>query len=162
MVSAALAHAHQSPVALAGTWKLAGGRAMTLQPRQPGVVRVAHGMVWATCDGPHRGPANQQGDRFIGAGEQLLLGAGRRLVIEALDKQSPAYFSWDPVPRQGRQQVGAAALVQPAEDLRLALVRATRAAGRLLAAFAALAGGAVPRRGRPCLAECAFNAHSSA
>ncbi len=90
---------HQSPAALAATWKLAVGKAITLQPRQPGLLRIAHGSVWVTGDGPHPGPLNDQGDRFLGAGERLPLACGERLVIEGLAPGQPACFSWDPLPQ---------------------------------------------------------------
>src|SRR4051812_5122433 len=89
--------------ALAGCWKLEAGRATTLQPQKAGAFRVAHGAVWLTFDGPHRGAANDQGDRVLHAGEQIDLRPGQRVVVEpwfirAVDRQSPpAYFSWEPV-----------------------------------------------------------------
>lgn len=152
---------HQSAAPLAGTWKLQGGRAMTLQPRESGMLRVARGSLWVTGDGPHAGPLNDQGDRFLQAGEQVRLSRGQRLVIEAWDKQGPSHFSWDPLPQAAARSVRTAELVQPVEDLRLALGLGASAAGRLLAALAAL-GWASLGRERPSLAECAFSAHSSA
>ena len=58
MASQTVTQSHQSAYALAGAWKLANGRAMTLQPREAGVLRVARGGLWATGDGPHGGPLN--------------------------------------------------------------------------------------------------------
>lgn len=159
MASQTPTQSHQSAVSLAGAWKLGGGRAMTLQPREAGVLRVAQGGLWATSDGPHGGPLNDQGDRFLQAGEQLQLRKGERVVIEAWTRQAPAYFSWYPLPQPVAARARPADLVQPVEDLRLALGLGARAAGRLLAT---LAGLAWPRRERPSLADCAFNAHSSA
>ena len=159
MASQAPTQPHQSAASLAGTWKLGGGRAMTLRPREAGVLRVARGGLWATGDGPHAGPLNDLGDRFLVAGDELRLRPGQRVVIEPWTRQAPAYFSWDPLPQEAAPRVQAADLVQPVEDLRLALGLGARAAGRLLAA---LAGLAWPARERPSLADCAFNAHSSA
>ena len=161
MATRILTQSHQSTARLAGTWKLAGGRAMTLQPREPGVLRVARGSLWATSQGPHPGPLNDQGDRFLQAGEQLQLHRGQRVVIEAWNRLGPAYFSWDPLPEPVVRRVRAADLVQPVEDLRLAVVMGARAAGRLLAGLAGLAWTTLGRA-RPSLAECAFKAHSSA
>jgi hypothetical protein len=161
MASQTLTHSHQSTAALAGTWKLAGGRAMTLQPRESGVLLVARGGLWATGDGPHRGPLNDQGDRFLQAGEQLQLRRGQRVVIEAWNRLGPAYFTWDPLPQPAASRLRAADLAQPVADLRLAVVLGARAAGRLVAALAGL-GWAWLGRGRPSLADCAFKAHSSA
>ena len=154
-------NSHQSATPLAGAWKLAGGRAITLQPRETGVLRVARGCLWATGEGPHPGPLNNQGDRFLQAGEQIRLHRGQRVVIEAWDRMGPAYFSWDPLPQPVARQMRVADLAQPAGDLRLAVVLGARAAGRLAAA---LVGLALPGlgRARPSLAECAFKAHSSA
>ncbi len=50
-----------SAPALPGTWKLAAGRAITLEPREAGILRVAHGQLWATFDGPHSGPLQRPG-----------------------------------------------------------------------------------------------------
>lgn len=152
---------HQSATALAGAWKLGAGRAITLEPRETGLLRIAHGSVWATGDGPHGGALNDQGDRFLQVGDQLRLRPGERLVIESFGVDGPAYFSWDPLPQVKRQPVAAAALVQPLEDLRLAAGLGVAAAGRLLAALAGLAWGRLGRE-RTARADCAFNAHSSA
>lgn len=162
MDSQTLHQAHQSAAALAGAWKLAGGRAMTLQPREPGLLRVARGSLWATADGPHPGPLNDQGDRFLQAGEQLRLLAGQRVVIEAWNRAGPAYFTWDPLPQPLARPLRAADLAQPLEDLRLALLLGARAAGRLLATLIGLGWNSPGRDTRPALAECAFKAHSSA
>ena len=83
--------------ALPGTWQLAAGRAITVQPREAGVLRVAHGRIWATYDGPHSGPPNDLGDQVLGVGGQLPLRAGQRLVLEAWNGAAPAYFSWHPL-----------------------------------------------------------------
>lgn len=129
-----LTQTQQSPAsALPGTWKLAAGRAITLQPRVAGVLRVAHGQMWATYDGPHAGPLNDLGDRVIGAGEELPLGPGQRLVIEAWDRSSPAYFSWETMPQRVHSPApDLARVTQPLSDLRLAL-RLGAGAGRRLA-----------------------------
>ena len=152
---------HQSAASLAGAWKLANGRAMTLQPREPGLLRVARGGLWATGDGPHRGPLNDQGDRFLQAGEQIQLRPGQRVVIEAWDRLGPAYFTWDPLPVAAAPRRRLAELAQPVDDLRLAVAMGARAAGRLLAALVALGWGWMAPR-RPSLEACAFKAHSSA
>jgi hypothetical protein len=79
MTAQTLAQMHQSPraAALPGTWKLAPGRAITLQPASSGVLRVAHGSLWVTFDGPHRGPLNDLGDHVVEVGESVRL-QGRR------------------------------------------------------------------------------------
>jgi hypothetical protein len=149
--------------ALSGTWKLNGGRAITLEPREPGTVRVAHGQIWATYDGPHSGALNEMGDHIIGAGDRLPVRTGQRLVIEAWGSQAPAYFSWEPLPAVAQRRAPAfGRVVQPLADLRAALVMGAGAAGRLAAALVALAWDLVAPRGREPLADCAFNAQSRA
>jgi hypothetical protein len=152
-----------SAPALPGTWKLAGGRAITLQPREPGVLRVAHGQLWATFDGPHGGPLNDLGDHIVGVGEQLLLRGGQRLVVEAWNSRAAAYFSWDPLPvRAQSAALRLAAVIQPLADLRLALVLGAGATARLATGLAGLAWDLLSGRRRETLAECALNAQSSA
>lgn len=146
---------------LPGCWKLDAGRAVTLQPREAGVLRVAHGRMWATLQGPHRGRGNDLGDHFLSPGQQLALQPGQRLVIESWDPAgpAPAWFSWDPAAdpmgvmagrrsplRQGRRWQ--AAVVQPLGDLGVALGMAARAAGRLVLGLAGLAGYLVAGRSR--------------
>ncbi len=164
MAHPTLAPMHQSAApALPGTWKLAAGRAITLEPREAGVLRVAHGRLWATYDGPHRGALNDQGDRIVGVGERLSLRAGQRLVVEAWSDRAPAYFSWDPLPAAVTASAPRAARVlQPLGDLRLALVFGAGAAGRLFVGVAGLAWDVLAGRERARLADCAFNAQAKA
>ena len=157
MTSSTFNKKHQSAASpvLPGHWRLGAGRAMTLQPRQAGVLRIEHGRVWATFDGPHHGPLNDLGDRIVGIGGQLRLQAGQRLVIEAWNAQTPAYFSWEPLPLPGCVQQTSrrwASVAQPLADLRLALALGMGAAGRLAIGLAGLAGDFVTRRGRESLA----------
>jgi hypothetical protein len=162
MAAQTLTQMQQSPAALPGTWKLAAGRAITLQPREAGLVRVAHGQLWATYDGPHIGALNDSGDHVLGAGAQLRVAAGQRLVVEAWNGEAPAYFSWDPlVQRAAVPRPRLEAVVQPLSDLRLALVFGGRAAVRLVAALAALGWGLVAGR-RGDFVDCAFNADARA
>lgn len=139
---------------LPGTWKLGAGRAVTIAPREAGILKVAHGSVWATFDGPHARSGRVSGDHFLSAGEQLRVQRGQRVVIEAWNRSLPAYFSWDPMPAVARRPVPArAAVLQPLADLRLALVFGTRAFGRLLAGLGQLAWQAAFGPPRERLAE---------
>lgn len=144
-----------APPALPGTWKLVAGRAVTLAPRETGQLRVAHGCVWATFDGPHPGPLNDRGDHIVGAGAQLRIQAGQRVVIEAWNNDVPAYFSWDPVTEAVVSRTRQLAPVgQSLNDLRQALALGAAAAGRLVAALAGLAadlltGGRLAGRDAP-------------
>jgi len=143
-----LAHQSTAPQ-LPGTWKLAAGRAISLRPAEDGCVRVAHGRLWATYDGPHRGALNDLGDHVIGSGDRLWVRAGQRLVIQAWDRAAPAYFSWDPVAAKAPvAAVSLADIVQPLADLRLALAIGGRAMARLVAGLAHLAWDRVAVRQR--------------
>jgi hypothetical protein len=153
-------HQSSSASALPGTWKLVAGRAITLRPSEAGTLRVAHGQIWATYDGPHQGPLNDLGDRVIGSGAQLHVRPGQRLVVEALDGQSPAYFSWDPLPARARvSALSLARVVQPLDDLRVALALGVGAAGRLAAGLAGLASDLLAGRGRDGYDARACSAH---
>jgi hypothetical protein len=164
MAAQTLTQMHQSTSAgqLPGTWKLGAGRAITLQPAESGVLRIAHGRVWATFDGPHQGALNDRGDHVVGVGERLWVRAGQRVVIQAWDKAQPAYFSWDPVAAPVVvPTVSLAGVLQPLADLRLALAFGAGAAARLAAGVARLAWDVVAVR-RGTLADCALSAQSRA
>ena len=117
---------------LPGTWKLASGRAITLEPREPGVLKVAHGRLWVTFEGPHPGRLNESGDFFMAVGEQLRIAPGQRMVVESWNEGCPAYFSWDPVPVPAPVRRTLADVVQPLSDLRLALVFGGHAVARVV------------------------------
>lgn len=126
--------------ALPGTWKLAAKRAITLEPRETGVLKVAHGRLWITFQGPHHGRLNESGDHMLGVGEQLRLMPGQRVVIESWNEGCPAYFSWDPVPvAKTVRRTRLEDVVQPLADLRLALVFGGHAAARLVSGLATIA-----------------------
>jgi hypothetical protein len=147
---------HQSTPTLPGTWKLAAGRAITLQPVEAGTVRVAHGRLWATYDGPHHGALNDLGDHVAGVGDRLFVRAGQRLVIQAWDRGAPAYFSWDPAPAPVRvRAVSFAPVLQPLADLRLALAIGVRAIGRLVVGVGRLARDVVAPPPQPACPTCA-------
>ncbi len=146
MASQMLSQSHQSTAAgeLPGTWKLAAGRAITLQPREVGVLKVAHGRLWVTFDGPHQGPRNDLGDHILGAGAKVRLHAGQRVVAEAWNGGCPAYFSWDPLTAPSPNVPTRQAMVlQPLADLRRAAAMGVGAAARLAAGVARLALDAV-------------------
>lgn len=141
-----------SSSSLSGCWKLAAGRAVTLRPRKPGVLRIAHGRVWATVDGPHAGAANALGDRVLMPGEAIEIAAGQRIVIESWGAkvQASAWFSWDYVQEPVAEPVRwAASVAQPLADLRLALVFGAGAVVRLMGALVRLPlAGLLPRGSR--------------
>ena len=144
---------------LPGTWKLARGRAVTLRPVTDGILRIAHGQVWATIDGPHGRTPDDSGDHVLQVGRSMYVRAGQRVVIESWALHDTAsYFAWDPViaaatapARAQRPRLNAAVVLQPLADLRLALALTGRALGQLAhgvarLAWAALRGGTAGRR----------------
>lgn len=125
-------HASAAP-ALPGTWKLGAGRAITLQPLQDGVLRVAHGTLWATFDGPHEGIPREMGDHFVEVGDTVRIAAGERVVVEPWGRNSPAYFTWDPATAPARvRRIAFADAMQPLADLRAAVGLGLQAAGRVV------------------------------
>jgi hypothetical protein len=146
MTAVSIAQVLQSApaTALPGTWKLARGRAVTLQPVTDGILRIAHGRVWATVDGPHGRTPCDSGDQVLEVGRSMYVRAGQRVVIEAWNAGGASYFAWDPVfaaapARANRPRVSMAVVLQPLADLRLAASLATRALGQLAGGMARLA-----------------------
>ncbi len=74
----------------AGSWVLPAGCAVTLNATTGAALHVTQGLVWATLDGPHSGPANDLGDLMLHAGERMALKAGQRVVIEAYEPAARA------------------------------------------------------------------------
>ena len=133
-----------APVAaLPGTWKLARGRAVTLHPVTDGIVRVAHGRMWATVEGPHGRTPDDSGDHVLQVGRSMFVKRGQRLVLEAWNASGASYFAWDPVfaaaPTAQARRLDLAGVVQPLADLRLALLLGVRALGQLAAGIVRLA-----------------------
>jgi hypothetical protein len=125
-----------APVAaLPGTWKLARGRAIMLNPASDGILRVAHGRLWATVEGPHGGTPGDSGDHVLQVGRSMFVKRGQRLVVEAWNATGPSWFAWDPVfacvPLAQGRRINFAVVVQPVADLRLAASLALRALGQL-------------------------------
>ena len=149
-----------SPAAsLAGCWKLEARHALSLRPRQPGVLEIAQGRAWVTLTGAAQAlPA----DHVLHAGDRLSLRPGQHAVVEAwgphgaADAAGVLAFRWDcalpvagSVASDSARAEGAAAVVvcwdravaQPLRDLRLALGQG----GRAVVGAAADAAGAVGR-----------------
>lgn len=118
-----------------GFWKLAPGRALSLQPRQPGLLRVAQGQVWVTLGARHQGAGNELGDFFLHAGEELAVSPGQHLVLEPFERaqQQAVFFEW--TPSLDAVQVpaiqNAAAVALPLRELGLALGLVGSALGHL-------------------------------
>lgn len=90
-------HQSQDAGAVAGSWQLAPGRALSLYPRAEGLLRITRGRAWVTLDLRPGGHRDEAGDHCLCAGEQLRVRAGRHLVFESLDP-APLWFEWVPVP----------------------------------------------------------------
>jgi hypothetical protein len=149
MTAHSIAHLLQAApaTALPGTWKLARGRAITLRPATNGILRVAHGRVWATVDGPHGAGPSDSGDHVLEVGRSMYVRAGQRVVMEAWNPRGAAYFSWDPVFATAavpvsRQRFDFAHVLQPLADLRAAFGLAGGALGRLVTGVGRLAAAA--------------------
>ncbi len=127
--------------ALSGCWKLTAGQAMTLQVRDAGELRIAHGRVWATFTTDTGSARARTGDHFLSRGESLVLQAGESMVMESFGAghAASAYFSWEPV-RQAEpvvSHVNAPEGFLPAlADLRRAFGLAGHALGALARALA--------------------------
>jgi len=138
---------------LAGFWKLGAGRALTLRASQAGVLRIAHGRVWATFDSASQDIQVRAGDHFLGRGESLSLRAGESLVMESFSAGHAAsvYFSWEPASAAACAEVTEmkepsgwrAGVMQPLVDLRAAFGLAAGALGRLARGLVVGAAAAV-------------------
>ena len=83
---------------LTGCWKLDASRALSLQARRAGVLRITHGRVWATFDHADQPGSARAGDHILSRGESLHLQPGERLVMESfgIGHTPSACFSWEP------------------------------------------------------------------
>ena len=90
-------HQSQEAGAVAGSWQLSPGRALSLYPRAEGLLRITRGRAWVTLDLGPGGHRDAAGDHCLCAGEQLRVGTGRHLVFESLDP-APLWFEWLPAP----------------------------------------------------------------
>lgn len=145
---------------LTASWRLPAGRALSLRPRQAGLLQVGQGEVWATLDGPH---GWREGDMFLSAGDSLRVPAGQHLVIEPRHAQEAgAWFSWTPEAVGAGQAAWQREVAQPASELRLALRGAAGALLRLAVGLTGLAPAWRALRARLAGAVRAFRAASSA
>ena len=140
---------------LPGCWKLAPERAVTLNPTEAGVLRIAQGRVWATLDGPHQGPANDWGDVVLHSGEQLQLLPGQQVVVEPFGDavNEPAYFSWEPSTARSKAVPSVepswhGALTRPLANADDGIRMSLRATGRMGSAMRAFLRYFVAGRGR--------------
>lgn len=117
--------ASQGQHTVPGFSKLAAGQALSLQPRQRGLLRVAQGQMWVTLGVAQQGAGNELGDYFLRAGEQLAVSPGQKIVLEPFEhaQQQAVFFDWTPGPAllQASSAQDAGAVTQPLRDLGQAL-----------------------------------------
>lgn len=137
---------------VAGAWRLFPGSAMSLQPKADAELRLRRGEVWVTLGETDHGIPGASGDRFLRAGEALLVPAGAWLVMEALDAHGgdgPVFFDWTDLganraaPSRFRREV-----VTPSRDLVSALGLAAVALVRVLRGLLGYSEYLVAGRGR--------------
>ncbi|KJA11244.1 hypothetical protein RP29_07065 [Acidovorax temperans] len=131
--------------AAAGCWRLPPGRALSLKPRESGVLRIAQGRVWLTGAAPAQ-------DLVLQAGDALAVAVGQHLVLEPWgwpgECDAPVLFQWShvaPQPHRHRARTRAArdwelGVVQPLQELVRGLAGAGRAVGAAAAQVMAAAG----------------------
>ena len=82
------------------SYTLPAGQAMTVQAREPGVLRVGQGRIWVTFSHAGRDLRVPAGDHFLGRGDSLRLSAGQTVVMEPWSERAqgaatPARVSWE-------------------------------------------------------------------
>lgn len=147
MTPASFASTHQSGTC-AGAWKLPARQAMSLRPREHGVLNVKRGKVWVTVgDGPHSADPSDSGDHVLSAGERITIPARRHVVMEAW-KDRDVWIDWTPLPEATTARLAAREAVSgPWRELRQAAALATHAFGRLAGGLARMAWVSVGGRG---------------
>ena len=164
--------------AAAGCWRLAPGRALSLKPRESGVLRIARGRVWLSGAAPAQ-------DLVLQAGDALAVAMGQHVVLEPWglpgERDAPVLLQWDHVaPQPHRHQARTRVardwelgVVQPLQELGRALagagravgaaaVQVTAAAGRLGAGLAGFALGRVMATAAPGEKEICMKSGCSA
>jgi len=134
----------------AGCWKLNPGRALSLHPREHGVLAIAQGRVWVTLRGPSLAglPADLRSDLpmcladyVLHAGERLVVAPGQHVVMEAWSPSGTppeaVAFEWVAQPAaaqaQGLLRPGVeweCSVALPLRDLMQALGQGGRAVGQ--------------------------------
>ena len=125
-----------SPLALQaaarGLQTLAPGQALTLRPPRAGVLRVQRGALWVTRGGLQGAKASgAAADEILRPGQHLRLRAGEWVVVEPIAAPGTPLqrvaLNWQASDRTH----WAAAVAQPASDLRHALQQAGQASVRM-------------------------------
>lgn len=130
-------HTHTAPSRrpAVGAWRLHPGHAMALRPKQPAVLRIVCGQVWATQDQPAGATPHSAGDHFLGPGDVLMVPAGVRLVLEPLAMRgdtAPVHFDWSDACALAASTRFDREVLQPTRELGVALGQAATATARVL------------------------------
>ncbi|ART53737.1 hypothetical protein CBP34_16345 [Acidovorax carolinensis] len=146
-------HASQTGCAVAGSWKLATGQAVSLHTRAPGVLEIARGRVWLTLAGSLNHLPGAAADHVLQAGERLAVAPGQHVVMEAWNPSGGAAdavaFRWlsnSPSATATAPTASAiahdweCAVVQPLRDLVHALAQGGRALGAAVVDVAGAGG----------------------
>lgn len=134
-----------------GAWQVHADRALSLRPRRTAVLGVRQGCAWVTLGQGHGVTPATAGDRFLVAGEQLLVPAGTALVVEPLNNPrspGPVYFDWEEAALPVADERFSREVSQPARELVQSLARAGLALMRLLKGVLGYADYLVADRGR--------------
>lgn len=135
-----------------GAWRLHPGHAMRLQPRQPAVLRVYCGRVWATLgQGAEAGAPDDGGDRFLGPGDVLSVPAGASLVMEPMavpGDWDPVHFDWSDTAAPAASGRFAREVGAPARELWSSLGHAAVALTRMVFGLLGYSEFLVAGRGR--------------
>jgi hypothetical protein len=117
------------------------GQALSLRPRVAGVFRVTQGRAWATLDVDRTSPVSYAGDHFVMPGQDLVLRAGQRVVLEAwpVEGDDAIALQWMPAAQQGSGSRWQASVVEPLHDLGRGLALVVRASLRLVRGLAGYA-----------------------
>jgi Protein of unknown function (DUF2917) len=140
-----------SRVCPAGAWRLHQGQAMSLSPQEASLLRIHRGRVWVTLGAPGALSPQASGDRFVQAGESLVVPPGARLVMEPLAPHGatePVCFDWAGAPApQATGRFGREVLA-PMHELAGALELAGVALARVLRGVVGYSEFLVAGRGR--------------
>jgi hypothetical protein len=137
---------------MAGAWRLHPGHAIGLHPKEASLLRIHRGHVWVTLGTPGALSPQDSGDRFLQAGESLVVPVGARLVMEPLmthGTTEPVCFDWSdaraPAVTAGRFS---REVLTPMGDLVGALGQAGISLARVLRGLAGYSEFLVAGRGR--------------
>ena len=140
-----------SPPGRAGAWQVRADRALSLRPGRAAVLSIRQGGAWVTLGQGHGVTPATAGDRFLMAGDQMLVPAGTALVMESLNNRCSSdtvYFDWDEATLPQADDRFSREVSQPAQEVAQSLARACLALIRLISGVLGYADYLVANRGR--------------